>query len=225
MKNIGVKEILPLVFGFTSMAFMLAVSPNVAAKTVTLDRVSAVAGLSVESSSTGRYNAMGLVLTNTSKESHSVVIGAGMYFSATESRYQNLAAVEEKTVRLEAGAVMNVQVQTACMDPARGVAPARYARWSPRQDRGLAPLLLFLDASLAVLTPFVGVEHLSTPEKRRSFKQALNRVYYDASKDRMVSFASGHLLGGDRVAASAFIEAVHPAASMAIQIYKQSQGG
>jgi hypothetical protein len=195
------------------------------AKTVEIEKISTVAGLHLEASSSGRYNAIALVLRNTSGTSHSVAINLGAYFRASNTSYQNLAALESRTVRVAAGAEARVTLATACMDPARGVAPSQYTGWSATRDPGLGLLLKFLDTGAAMLRPFVNPEFFSTPEKRTNFKQAVVWVYYDASKDRMTSFASAHMFGGDRARAAKFIDAVYPAAKTTIQIYKKTQGG
>ena len=204
---------------------LTALTTQALADTVDVERVSAFAGLHLEVSSAGVYSRIQVTVRNTSRSIHTVRFRPGAFFESGEAGYQDLAVVTGRDLRVRAGATETVAVDTACMDPAKRVASSDFASWTARYDGGLGPLLVFIDMSRMALAPFVDPGFFSSPEKIRQFKQGVIWVYYDASKDRMTSFAAQHMFGGDQAKAASFVSAVYPAAKKAIDIYKATQGG
>lgn len=173
--------------------------------------------------SNGTHKSIRVQLVNASQTSYRVVFPYGTIFWSGDDKYQNLALVVTSEIVAPAQSMVQVHIETACMNAGRAVAGNGFADWTVRYDSGLANLITFFYTGQAMFGHAIKPEYLSTEKKRRDFLQGVVWVYGDATKKQMKKFARTYMFES-RDEADAWVDLMYPMAKQMIDLYKVMHG-
>ncbi|MDP6944059.1 MAG: hypothetical protein QF464_07925 [Myxococcota bacterium] len=203
----------------TLIVALVVVAPA-SAETLEGHTLTATSKVTMAVTATGRYSSVDVRLHNTTRASHTVRFSWGAHFDPAVS-VQPLAITTRAERTVAAGATVTLTLQTVCMDPSKSVAGTGFAAWRGDHDPGLAGVFAAIEFGRHL--PLFS-HWFSDPTKAHHTTQGIVWVYFDASKERMVSFAATHMFNGQRARATAFVDSVYPFAKNLLAFYKRSIG-
>lgn len=175
--------------------------------------------IEVAAQSTNGFRFAEFLVHNKSTTDKQVRFPYGVVLISADDKIQNLAILHEKEIAVAPGETTAVTIRSACMNPDRRSPPNGHDQWSIAQDKGMGELIRFFWQGQQFFKGVVAPEFLSTEDKQHQFIQAVIWVYFDASQEKMISFATKYIFK-DRAKAEQVIKSTYPAAKSLIDIYK-----
>ena len=175
----------------------------------------------ISATSFGSYKAISVKVSNFTNEKIKINFPEGGFFINKSDLEQNLVILFYDELVVDLNKSEEILIGTACANPNKKVPSKGRTNWTYSYDVKIGDLIRYYNINRPIVEIITGLEYHDTQQKRHNFLQMCVWVYYDASKDQILNFATKYIFDNNKEQAKEFVDVFYPIAATFINLYKE----